>query len=103
MVRKGTLLGEVIEVEVLLDMSPAAVNVVLSHGNPPPSNKQVIRVQKLVGLPPPHSNYLRVFLRFRRTFAEVITFGEASAHEFQPKFKLSAFEIGHLYFAQYKF
>ena len=52
---------------------------------------------------PPHSNYLRVFLRFRRTFAEVITFGEASAHEFQPKFKLSAFEIGHLYFAQYKF
>ena len=31
---------------------------------------------------PPHSNYLRVFLRFRRTFAEVITFGEASGHEF---------------------
>ena len=23
-----------------------------------------------------------VFVRFRRTFAEVITFGEASAHEF---------------------
>ena len=29
-----------------------------------------------------HSNYLDVFLRFRRTFAEVITFGGASAHEF---------------------
>ena len=48
--------------------------------------KQVIRVQKLVGLPPPHSNYLEVFLRFRRTFAEVITFGEALAHAFYPKF-----------------
>ena len=44
--------------------------------------EQVIRVQKLVGLPPPHSNYLGVFPRFRRTFPEVITFGEASAHEF---------------------
>ena len=31
---------------------------------------------------PPHSNYLGVFPRFRRTFAKVITFGEASAHEF---------------------
>ena len=28
------------------------------------------------------SNYLGVFIRFRRTFAEVITFGEAAAHEF---------------------
>ena len=35
---EGTLLGEAVEVEVLLDMSPAAVNVVLSHVNPPPSN-----------------------------------------------------------------
>ena len=55
-----------------------------------------------MGLPPPHSNYLGVFLKFRRTFAEVITFGEATAHEFQPNFKLSAFEIGHLVIAQYK-
>ena len=44
--------------------------------------QQVIRVKKLVGLPPPHSNYLDVFLRFRRTFVEVITFGGSSAHEF---------------------
>ena len=41
-------------------------------------------------------------IKFRRTFAEVITFGEATAHEFQPNFKLSAFEIGHLVIAQYK-
>ena len=40
--------------------------------------KQVIRVQKLVG---PHSNHMGVFVRFRRTFAEVIAFGGASAHE----------------------
>ena len=32
-----------------------------------------------MGLPPPHSNYLGVFLRFIRSFAEVIKFGEASA------------------------
>ena len=44
--------------------------------------KQVIQVKKLVGLPPPHSNYLGVFLRFRRTFTEVITFDKALAHEF---------------------
>ena len=44
--------------------------------------KQVIRVQKLVGLPPPHSNYLGIFRRFRRTFAEFITFGGVSAQEF---------------------
>ena len=31
---------------------------------------------------PPHSNYLGIFRRFRRAFAEVITFGRASAHEF---------------------
>ena len=43
--------------------------------------EQVIQVQKLVGLLPPHSNYLGVFFRFRRTFAEVITFGETSGHE----------------------
>ena len=42
------------------------------------------------------------FFKFRRTFAEVIMFGEATAHEFQPNFKLSAFEIGHLVIAQYK-
>ena len=30
----------------------------------------------------PHSNYLGVFRRFRRTFAEDISFGGASAHEF---------------------
>ena len=41
----------------------------------------VIRVQKLVGLPPPHSNYLGVFRRFRRTFAKDNTFGGASANE----------------------
>ena len=34
------------------------------------------------GCRPPHSNYLDVFPRFRRTFAEVITFVGASAHEF---------------------
>ena len=45
--------------------------------------KQVIRVKKLVGLPPPHSNYLHVFFRFRRAFAEVITFVGASSHEAQ--------------------
>ena len=49
-------------------------------------------------LPPPHSNYLDVFLRFIRTFIEVITFDEASAHEFQPNFKLSAFKIGHHFY-----
>ena len=44
--------------------------------------KQVIRVQKLVGLPPPALELLGVFLRFKITFAEVITFSGASAHEF---------------------
>ena len=44
--------------------------------------KQVIRVQKLIGLPPPHSNYLGVFFSFRRTFGDVITFGEALTHKF---------------------
>ena len=44
--------------------------------------KQVIRVQKLVGLPPPALELLGVFLRFRIIFAEVITFSGASAHEF---------------------
>ena len=39
--------------------------------------KQVIQVKKLVD-----SNYLGAFLRFRRAFVEVITFGGASAHEF---------------------
>ena len=53
--------------------------------------KQVIQFQKLMGLPP--LNYLNIFIRFRRTFAEVITFGEASAHEFQPKFKLLVFKM----------
>ena len=38
-----------------------------------------------------------VFLRFRRTFAEVITLSETSAYEFQPNFTLSAFEISHLF------
>ena len=37
--------------------------------------KQVIQVQKLVGLPPPTLELLGVF-------AEVITFSGASAHEF---------------------
>ena len=41
-----------------------------------------------------------VFLRFRRTFAEVIMFDEASAHEFQPNFLVSAFEINILEVAQ---
>ena len=44
--------------------------------------KKVIQVKKLVGLPPPHLNYLGVFLRYIRAFAEVNTFGGASAHEF---------------------
>ena len=54
------------------------------------------------GCRPLHSNYLGVFHRYKRTFAEVITFGEGSAHEYQPNFKLLAFEIGHLFIAQYK-
>ena len=37
-----------------------------------------------------------VFLRFRRTFAEVIMFDEALVHEFQPNFLVSAFKIGVL-------
>ena len=46
-------------------------------------NEQVIRVKKNSwGCRPPHSNYLGVFLRLRRTFAKVITFVGASAHEF---------------------
>ena len=54
------------------------------HQGVPPLHtmKQVIQVQKLVGLPPPHSNYFDVYLRLRRTFAEVIMFGGASVHEF---------------------
>ena len=35
--------------------------------------EEVIRVQKLVGLPPPALELLGVFLRFMITFAEVIT------------------------------
>ena len=57
-----------------------------------PENKS-FELKKLVGLPPPHSNYLGDFLRFRRTFAEVIMFDEASAHEFRPSFKLLAFIV----------
>ena len=73
------------------------------HGESEHLLKQVIRVKKLVGLPPPpHSNYLSVFLSFKRTFAEVITFSEASMLKFQPNFKLLTLEIGHLVFAQYK-
>ena len=41
------------------------------------------------GCCPPHSNYLGVFCRFRRTFAEVFTFGEAIAYEFQPNCRCS--------------
>ena len=52
----------------------------LSFPNTLEKKKQVIRVKKLVGLP--HSNYLHVFFRFGRAFAEVITFVGASAHEF---------------------
>ena len=37
-----------------------------------------------------------VFLRFRRTYAEVMTSDEASAHKFQPNFLVSAFNIGAL-------
>ena len=47
-----------------------------------PFVKQVFEFKNSWGCRPPHSNYLRVFLRFRRTFAEVIMFGEASVHEF---------------------
>ena len=47
------------------------------------AKEQVIRVEKNSwGCRPPHSNYLGVFLRLRRTFPEVITFSEASTHEF---------------------
>ena len=47
------------------------------------SSRQVIRVKNSWSCcRRPHSNYLGVFLRFRRTLAEVITFGEGSAHEF---------------------
>ena len=51
------------------------------------THKQVIRVKKnSCGWCPPHSNYLGVFFRFITTFAEVITFVEALAHEFKPNF-----------------
>ena len=44
--------------------------------------KQVIPVKKNRGAAaPPHSNYFSIFLRLRRAFAEVITFGGAPAHE----------------------
>ena len=48
--------------------------------------KQVIRVKNSWGCRPPHSNYLGVFLSFKRTFAEVITPSEASTHEFYLNF-----------------
>ena len=41
---------------------------------------------KLVGLPPPHSNNLDDFHRFRRTFVKVITLGGASVHKFKSSF-----------------
>ena len=41
-----------------------------------------VEIKTILGLPPPYSNYLGVFLRFRRTFAEVITVSEALAHKF---------------------
>ena len=40
------------------------------------------------------------FFRFRRAFAEVIAFDEASAHEVHPNFLVSAFKIGVLEVAQ---
>ena len=58
--------------------------------------RQVTQVKKFMGLPPLHLNYLGIFLSFRRTFAEVITFGKAAVQELQPYLKLSVFEIGHL-------
>ena len=65
--------------------------------------KQVIQVEKLVGLPPPYSKCLGVYLRFRRAFAEVITFGGASAHKILAEFLIVGVKIGHLCFTQYKF
>ena len=71
------------------------------------TRKQVIRDKtsnlslKTRGVATPALELL-VHLRFIRTFAEVITFGEVSAHKFQPNFKLLAFEIGHLVIVQYK-
>ena len=59
--------------------------------------KKYFELKKLVALLPPHSNYLGVFLRFRRGFAEVITLYGVSTHEFQPNVKLWAVEIGHLF------
>ena len=59
------------------------------HVNKNPSNaiyiKQVIRIQKLVGLLSVHSNYLGNFLGFRRNFAEVILLGGASTQKFYSK------------------
>ena len=82
----------------MLDVVESAVlQMVLSFSEMFWHFKQVIRIKKLMGLLPPHSNYLVVFLRFRRTFAEVIMLGEASAHEFQPNYQLSMFEIGRLF------
>ena len=42
------------------------------------------RRKEVIGVVPlhPHSNYLGVFLRFERTFAASITFGEAIALKF---------------------
>ena len=41
-----------------------------------------LELRNLWGCRPPHSNYLGIFVRFIRTFTEIITFGKASGHEF---------------------
>ena len=50
-----------------------------------------------MGTLPPHLNYLGVFLRFRRTFAEVNTFGGASVHILAQFLIVAVFEIGHIH------
>ena len=67
----------------------AAMTSAVPVFRPELKNKEVIQVQKLMGLSAPHSNYFGVSLRFRRSFARVIMLNEASAHKFQPKFLLN--------------
>ena len=40
------------------------------------AGEQVLRVKKLVGLPPTHSNYLDVFLRLRRASLKLLRSAE---------------------------
>ena len=56
-----------------------------------------------VCVPPLHLNNLDVFVRFRRTFTEVITFGGISVHDFCPIFINCQHVKSPIVFIQYKF